>query len=381
MLWIFSAGRVQANWNRMMAATIIGMTGLNARAQDPLDLSFLLPTWDRVFTVRAGGGYKNNVTLAHSATQSSPFFSSGLEAIVNRLPKDGTQFTFLLSADDRRYFDSISVDKEQFAFAQAQVKHVFEDAGEVSLTADYFYLDQIQDVSVTETNLQALRVRGHGLTGRPALRLNFPGQYWAGVELAPTRQWLAAPLGDFTEFAGRFSVGRDYGYQSEISIRYEPGYRDYDSEPAVSSTGEPIPGVLRSFTMQEIRLNWRHHWDPERHWRTTTRLSYKINHDQGSGFFNYTKLSASEQLRFRTRSWEFSVEGKVSHYDYAVQTVSASSSEKRDRSDFVVTLQAERQLTKWLRVVGAYEYERALSNISVENYTASTISGSLQWSF
>src|SRR5262245_23607132 len=110
---IFSAGWPKAIWNRMMAATIIGMTGLNAQGQSLEDLSFLLPTWDRVFTIHAGGGYKDNVTLAHTEPQSSTFFNSGLEAIVTRLPKDGTQVSFLLSADDRRYLESISVDKEQ----------------------------------------------------------------------------------------------------------------------------------------------------------------------------------------------------------------------------------------------------------------------------
>lgn len=364
-----------------MAATIIGMTGLNAQAQSLDDLTFLLPTWDRVFTVLAGGGYKDNVTLAHTEPQSSSFFSSGLEAIVSRLPKDGTQVSFLLSAEDRRYFDSKSVEKEQFAFAQAEVKHAFEYGGEASLGVDYVYVDEIQDVSATETNLQAVRVRGHTLTGRPGLRLDFPGQYWASFGIAPTRQWLDAPLGDYTEFGGRISVGKDYGYQSEISLRYEPGYRDYDTEPELNAAGEPIPGELRSFTMQEVRLNWKHHWDSDRHWRTVTRLGYRINNDMGAGFFDYTRLAASGQVRYRTTNWEISAEGKASHYDYAVQTVSASSSEKRRRNELAVTVQAERQLTKWLRLVGSYEYELALSNITIEKYSVNTISGSLQWSF
>lgn len=363
-----------------MAATIIGLTGLEAQAQ-PLDLSFLLPTWDRVFTVRAGAGYKDNVTLSHTATESSPYFSSGVEAIVTRLPKDGTQLAFFFSADDRRYLDSISVDHEQLAFAQAQIKHTFEHGDEVSGAVDYFYIDQIQDVSATETNQQALRVQGHTLTGRPGVRLSFPGQFWASIEITPTRQWLAAPLGDYSEFAGLATVGRDYGHQSEISLRYEAGYRDYDSEPQLTAGGEPVPGTRRSFTMQEVRLNWRHHWDAERHWRSTTRLSYKLNNDRGDGFFDFTRLYASEQLRYRSKVWEFSVEGRVSQYFYDVQTVSASSTEKRNRTDVIFTVQVERSLTGSLRLVGAYELERALSNITVENYSANTISGSLQWSF
>jgi hypothetical protein len=365
----------------MMAATIIGMTGLSAQAQPLDDLSFLLPVWDSAFNLHTGAGYKDNVTLSHTATQSSPFFTSTLEAIITRLPKEGTQFNLLLSADDRRYFGPGSVDKEQFAFAQIQVKQVYEQAGEASLAADYVYLDQIQDVSATETNLQAVRVRGHTLIGRPGLRLNFSQQWWASVELVPTRQWLAAPLGDFTEFGARVVIGKDYGHKSEISLRYEPGYRDYDTEPELTAAGEPVPGALRSFSSHEARLNWKHHWDSHREWRTVTRLSYKINDDQGAGYFDYTKISVSEQIRYRTKHWEISAEGKMSYYDYAVQTVSASSSEHRKRTDLGIKLQVERQLTNYLTLIGAYELERALSNISAEDYLANTISGSLQWSF
>jgi len=267
------------------------------------------------------------------------------------------------------------------AFAEAQVKHFFGDYAELSLTTDYLYLDQIQDVSITETNLQAARVHGHTLTGRPAVRFNFPGHYWISLEADPTREWLGEPLGDYTELAGRFSVGWDYGYQSEVSLRYEPGYRDYDTEPALTAEGEPIPGETRSFTMQEVRLNWRHHWDPARHWRTTTRLGYKMNRDKNAGFFDYTKVYAGEQIRYRASKLECWVEGKVAHYDYDVQTVSSSSSEKRDRTELFITLQAEWQFTKWLRMVLTYDYEQALSNISIERYTANTVSGSLQWSF
>ena len=106
-----------------------------------------------------------------------------------------------------------------------------------------------------------------------------------------------------------------------------------------------------------------------------------MNHDPASGYFDYTKFSVSEQLRYRAKSWEFSVEGKVSRYEYGVQTVSANSLEKRNRTEMNITLQAEWQFTRSFRLVGAYEYERALSNISIENYDVSTISGSLQWSF
>jgi len=124
-----------------------------------------------------------------------------------------------------------------------------------------------------------------------------------------------------------------------------------------------------------------HYWDRERHWRSSTRLGYRINKDNGSGFFDYTRLSLSEQLRFHTRVWDWSTQVRVSRYDYDVQLANPGSSEKRERTEVAISLHLERQLAKSLRVVAAYEFEQTLSNITLENYTANTVSGSLQWDF
>jgi hypothetical protein len=375
---ILNAGRRKMKWSRMMAATIIGCTGLTTHAQ-PLDLPMSI--WQPLFTLKAGFGYKDNLTLAHTATESSPFFASGLEAFLLRLPKDGTEYTFFLSAEDRRYLSHTSVDHEDLISAHAQLKHQFGDAGEGSLTVEYAYQDQIEDVSVTETNLEAIRVRGNTLAARPALKLNFPGQCWASLQLAPTRQWFAAPLDDFFEFGPGITFGRTYGNQSEVALAYEPSYRNYDSDPQISSTGEPVPGTHRAFTRQDILLGWVHYWDPVRRWRSTTRLSYRINRDNGSGFFDYARFSFAEQLRFRTRVWDCSAQVRVSQYGYDVQEANPGSSEKRERTEISAGLHFERSLTKSIRLVATYEFERTLSNITLENYTASTVTGSLQWDF
>ena len=365
-------------WSQMMAATIVGCTGLSAQAQ-PLDLP--LSIWERLYTVRAGVGYKDNVALSHTDTEASGFFASGLEFFALRLPEDGTEVSCFVSADDRRYFSASSVDGEQLVFAQGQVKHVFGAVGEMAFDLQYAYQDQIQDVSVTETNQQAIRVRGHTLAAHLSVRLNFPERYWAGLDIIPTRQWLADPLDHYFEFGPRVSFGRDYGYLSEVSLRYEPRYRQYDTDPQLTTEGEPMPDTVRAFGQQEVALGWRHHWDPERHWRTSARVGYLLNTDNGSGYFDYTRVSGSVQVRYRRKTWEGSIDARVSGYDYAVQTVSATNSEKRNRTEFAIGVRAERQLTRSLRLVGAFEHGHTSSNVTIESYTVNTFTGTLQWEF
>ena len=362
-----------------MAATIIGCTGLTTTQAQPLDLP--ISVWDAIITIRGGYGYKDNLTLAHTATESSPFIGSGLEVLVMRYPKDGAEWTFLLNAEDKHYLDSTEVEQEQVLLTQAQFKKRFEEAGEVSATVEYLYQDEFQDVSVTETNLQAVRVRGHTLSGGPAFRLNYPAQFWGSLEIAPARHWFAEPLDDDFEFGPHVTLGRDYGFGSEVGLQYTPGYRTYDTAAKLTTSGETITNSHRAFSQHELRLQWRHYWDSERQWRNTTRLIYKVSRDNGSGYFDYDKLGAAEQIRFHTKRWDFSAEARISYYQYAVQTADPPSHDPRRRTELMISVRAERQLTKSLRFFATFEREQSFANVTLENYTANTVLGGLQWEF
>lgn len=68
------------------------------------------------------------------------------------------QFQFLLTADDRRFFSSEAVEKEQILFGQAQVKTDYDNDWQSTFTLEYLYQDQVLDVSVTETALDIVKV-------------------------------------------------------------------------------------------------------------------------------------------------------------------------------------------------------------------------------
>src|SRR5512136_2631513 len=137
-MWHWRPRRQASKWNRMMAATIVGWSGFAVLAQ-PVELIPFLPTWDSLFTLTAGGGYRDNVTLSHFNPEASAFVSVAGEAIISRLYLDGSQLNFFLSADERHYLSSVSVDNEQLVFAQAQVKKALEASSEVSLALEYFF--------------------------------------------------------------------------------------------------------------------------------------------------------------------------------------------------------------------------------------------------
>jgi len=71
----------------------------------------------------------------------------------------------------------------------------------------------------------------------------------------------------------------------------------------------------------------------------------------------------------------------MAYYDYANQTVSASDTAKRQRTEVTVNVQVERRLHERLTLVTSYEYERTLSNNALETYTVNTVKSALRWEF
>ena len=201
------------------------------------------------------------------------------------------------------------------------------------------------------------------------------------VELPGQRQFFAEPLDDYLEYGPRLTLGKTYGHQSELSLRYEFARRFYDHEPLRDATGSAVPGSHRESTQHDARLTWKHFWDTQRRWRTTTKLVARQSEDNGSGYFDYTKLQASEQILFRTRVWEISAEAKLAHYDYPVQTISATDPAKRRSTEWGLNLRCERRVSRLLKIFAEYDRVETISNLAFEQYVVNTVKGGLNWTF
>ena len=92
-----------------------------------------------------GGGYKDNVALAHSSPDSSSFARAALEVFAQRLPLDGTRVQFLLTAEDTRYFSTRTVDHEEFVQAHGEVRRYWENDWQAAFAVEGFYLYQVID--------------------------------------------------------------------------------------------------------------------------------------------------------------------------------------------------------------------------------------------
>jgi hypothetical protein len=370
------AGR--ANPIRIAFIALWGVSVIVTQAEE-IDLKSLLPLWDHSFDVRTAAGYRDNTTLASVHPPHSGFFSSGLEASVWRLPEGGRQFRLSVSADDRRYFSSQPVDKEQLFTGQAEYKQVFAEFWQASVALEYTYLDQILDVSTSEASLSTIRVQAQIAQGTPGLRRYFSDDSWIELTFPVSRQIFVAPLDSFWEGGPKLTFERPYGEGSEWLVGFKFSQRQYDHRRQIAPDGTEIPGTRLSFQRQTVELGWKHFFDSENRWRASTKAFYTQNEDNGPGFFNYSEFGGAEEILFRFKGWAISVSVQAAYYDYVRQVVSPE--ETRKRAEVVAGFRCEKQITRWLKLFAEYEHERNWSNVSFDSYSVSTASGGLIWQF
>jgi hypothetical protein len=335
--------------------------------------------WDWNVNLKASLGYKDNVLLSSKFIDASPFFGSAIEAMVSRLPLDGTLFTAMLSAEDHRYWAAQDLDKEQWVIATAQVKRYGMGDWTWSVAGDYNYLDQIMDASITENILSTARMLGQGTKLRPALRRDFGGNNWAEIEGGANRQWLHSPFDSYWQGGMKLTVGHSYGHRSELTLSYDPAWRSYDTRYQLDARGAAMPGTHLNYLYHETQGQWVHYWDAKRRWRTATRLSLGINLDNGSGYFDFRRYLVAETLRYAAPSWQISAQAKLTYYDFPIQTAFPGSYDTRRKAIWLANLRFEKKLWKHLGLFAEYEHEASLSNSVLDEYRVNTVSAGIDW--
>ena len=342
----------------------------------PFEISeFKIPLWHSEVQLRGALGYKDNITLSSTDPESSLFWMSGLEALTFRLPSGGWQFNALLDATDIRYFDSQTVDNEQLVLAVTELTRDLGHEWSSALGLNYLFQNQVFDLSATYTNAASIgQVVGHALTPRwRARRILRP--FWVEAELNATRQMFELPFDDYWQAGSRFTVGRDLGSRSGISLAYQWSWLGYDSREQMDASGHPVTNSSLALHTHLIELAWTQTWGGAKRWQTSTRAGCEANLDNGSGFYDYRYYWLSEELRFRGKSWEAKTRARFGYYDYLTQPVSADDPSRRQRTLIGLTLLAERTLSRHFKLFASYTWENSISNLSFDDYQASVVSG------
>ncbi len=354
-------------------------------AQEDIELEDLLadiPIWEQFYTLRAGGGYNDNLLLSDFNDEKSAMILSGFDITIFRLPIDDNHFNFFANLDSEYYPDGEAVNHEMTALALVQGAHDFSDEWQGGLTGQYFYQDQVVDASVTEVDISTVPVTGNQFEVSTDWRYQFRKNQWIDADVSGLRQLFADDVLDsYWQYGSGVAYGLNYGRRSELLLGYEIQRRLYDSREQYTATGEPIPGTDLRYLYQNFELGLKHYFDEQRQWRLYTRLGYGFNQDNGFGYFDFDRYNVSLQLRYQNELWEVRAQGVFTYYDYALQESNEDPGELRVRGAFGGGIRCERLIAGAFRLFAEYEYEQTKSNLSYDNYTVNVVSAGVEWEF
>jgi hypothetical protein len=347
--------------------------------QEPWTESML---WVKDIVVRAGLGYKDNVTLSPSDHLGSPFFTSGLDLTVQRLPLDGLEVVFVATGDDTRYWHNVGINGEDIFVTSLQIQKTLGPNWLVGGEFRESYINEVQYVLESTGPTNAL-ISGSVLEVRPYVRRDLGTNWWLKLETPVDRDLFGAPLDNSWRIGPRVTLGRPLDPRSSLTLSYGIFYEPHDTRLTTDAEGNPVPGKTLTLLENRLDLAWERYWDRQKRWRTVTKVGLAYQEDNGAGFYSFYACYLSQELRFKTRDWQFRILAKVGYENFPVQTIEPEvpGSPKLNRAPIDITVLAERRLYKALRLFAEYEFDATASNLATDAYTANRVSGGLSWDF
>jgi hypothetical protein len=322
--------------------------------------------WDVSVRTEVGAGYKHNVLLTSVAPESSAFVSVAADASFIRLSETGSELTMFFLGQDMQFADVPSVDGERFASGMIQFARPLGLGNKLGIELSSLYQNQVMDVSESETNLARMLVEGIEISLTPKWYHTLGAGREVRCEVFGGPQIYAGDLDSYWQTGAKLALAQTYGNRSELSFSSQFAHWLYDDREQTDAKGADIPGTTMAYWRPEVSGQWRHNWDAQRRWTTTTKLGWLWNMDNGSGYWNYDRLTLGQKVRWRPGSWEITAGARLGWYFYSLQTV---GEQRRERLYTTLDLRVERRLGKRWFVYANAEADWNWSNEPLDTYS------------
>ena len=338
--------------------------------------------WDEQAALSAGAGYKDNVLLSPFHPRSSPFFASSLDLVVLRLPLDGWEIEGSVVGEDVRYWHNVGTNSEDSFLSNLRVRRELPAGFRAGLEWRGLFEKQVLDISTLVSAPVTALVEGYGFTLQPSLRKELPLGLWVQIEAPVTHWYLQAPLDAYWEYGTVETVGADLGKRADVTLSYGASRQSHSEWVALDPYGRPLPQHLE-VSQQRVEAAWHQYWDSTRQWRSSTRLVFAYNEDNGGGYFDYYQYQAIEDLRWQTAAWQIKGSAQLVDEIYPIQGVGILNGEILTRSLAELSIEVERRLCKGIKGYGKMGYQQAQSNyaLGAGDYIARTYTFGLRWEF
>jgi hypothetical protein len=298
------------------------------------------------------------------------------------VPLDGWQLVGLIVGDDIRYWRNVGTNSEDSLISSLKVQRDLPNAWRAGLEFRGLYEKQVLDVTTEQAAPATALVEGYGITAQPSVRKDFAPDLWFQVGMPVTRWSLAAPLDDYWEFGPIVTLGYNPGSYTELSASYGASYQTHAEWVALDSIGDPLPQHLEIF-QDRTELAWHQYWDPHRHLRSSTRLIFAYDEDNGGGYFDYYQYQIVQDLLWQTPDWQVKASAQQVYELYPVQGIHILNGQLLNRHLLDLSLEVERRFFKGLKAFAKVAYQHGHSNYAGDagDYMARSYSCGLRWEF
>lgn len=316
-------------------------------------------------------GYENNILDSAVTTANDWFSRISADSSLLRMADSGSFLMLYLLAEDTRYLNTPEINYEQFISGAAEYAVPAGSDTEVGIQANYTYLHSILDASRTEVNMYRILVESHDISMSSYWRRTLSDHWAAQLEIEGRRQIYTETLDHFSEASAKAEIIYSYGNRSDVSIDWQSTVRQHDTRSQYNRDGTPRNGTDLLYYQNEISSRWRHHWDEQRNLQTTTRISARLNRDNGSGYYDYNRLMFRQQIQWEKNDWRLKITGGGSAYRYRIQQIDGS---RISRSLLFIDTRVEKRLTPHWKIHVATRHEWNISNDPLDEYRGWTAS-------
>jgi hypothetical protein len=322
-----------------------------------------LRRWEKDLTFQGVAGYNDNVLRGPFREDGSVFYGASVEAFFWRLPREGKLdfYTYLL-ADTIRYPDAEGIDGETLVLTQSKLSKSFSDSFEAGTVFQYTYADQVFDVSTDELDSDTTLLRFHQWVGRVYAERKVARNYLVSLEGAVKYINFLESSDDYTAPSLELSVERAFKGRSKASFRYQVGRKIYTEREQRGKSGDVIEMSALEWTWHEIGFDWRQQWGKNGNIRNDTKIFWKLNRDNGSGYYDFNRYGIKNSLHYQIGKWDLEGEVKISQYDYLVQTVGAGDEAFYARTDTHARARLARLMSDHFKWYVEYSREESFSD-------------------
>jgi hypothetical protein len=280
-------------------------------------------------------------------------------------------FAYLNVTEDR-YLSGERTDHERTAILAGEARWQASSTLKAGWALQAYHLDQVLDVSVTETDLSTAQLKVTGFVTGPNLRWNFaPGFVEARVTGRQDR--YRADLDGYTEGEGFIRLGTRFD-RAEIALSGARRVRDHDSRPQFTLSGRPITGSILKTTQHDAFAEWTQHLGATKQGRLVTVAGRQWSRDNGSGYFDYNRDLARTRLFWKTPEWEHELSLEFNRYEFPQQFIGIGiNPARRHKHEVRSAWEISRQLSARLAIFLVAQRERSTSNDDRSRFTVNTI--------